>query len=135
MTLQQLRLSKQTKSFEGTADSAVASDTRGQGFESSRLQFLLNNYLLLTVCRKDENKENRVWQWTILTHKGVRSRGGNGFASRRQSYIAQGYTVTSQSENKLFLRGAHIKANLNLRQKFSFIAHWHLITPSHSESG
>ena len=68
MTLQQLRLSKQTKSFEGTADSAVASDTRGQGFESSRLQFLLNNYLLLTVCRKDENKENRVWQWTILTH-------------------------------------------------------------------
>ena len=41
----------------GTVGSAVASDTRGPGFESSHRQLLLNIYLLLTVCRKDENKE------------------------------------------------------------------------------
>ena len=49
------------KSFiEGTVDSAVASDTRGPGFESSHRRLLLNNYLLLTVCRKDENKEKEA---------------------------------------------------------------------------
>ena len=36
---------------------AVAYDTRGPGFESSHRQLLLNIYLLLTVCGKDENKE------------------------------------------------------------------------------
>ena len=39
--------------------SAVASNTRGPGFESSHWQLLLNNYLLLTVCRKDEIKRGR----------------------------------------------------------------------------
>ena len=34
--------------------------TRGPGFESSRWQLLLNNYLLLTVCRKYENKEKET---------------------------------------------------------------------------
>ena len=33
--------------------------TRGPEFESSHRQLLLNIYLLLTVCRKDENKEKR----------------------------------------------------------------------------
>ena len=43
----------------GAVGRAVSSDTRGHGFESSHWQLILNNYLLLTVCRKDENKENR----------------------------------------------------------------------------
>ena len=38
----------------------VTSDTRGPGFESSHWQLLLNIYLLLTVCRKDENKEKEA---------------------------------------------------------------------------
>ena len=44
----------------GTVGRAVASNTRGPGFESSHRQLLLNNYLLLTVCRKDENKEKEA---------------------------------------------------------------------------
>ena len=39
---------------------AVASDTRGPRFESSHRQLLLNIYLLLTVCRKDEKKEKEA---------------------------------------------------------------------------
>ena len=44
----------------GAVGRAVASDTRGPGFESSHRQLLLNIYLLLTVCRKDENKEKEA---------------------------------------------------------------------------
>ena len=44
----------------GTVGRAVAYDTRGPGFESSHRQLLLNIYLLLTVCRKDENKEKEA---------------------------------------------------------------------------
>ena len=44
----------------GAVGRLVASDTRGPGFESSHRQLLLNNYLLLTVCRKDENKEKEA---------------------------------------------------------------------------
>ena len=43
----------------GAVGRVVASDTRGPEFESSHWQLLLNIYLLLTVCRKDENKEKR----------------------------------------------------------------------------
>ena len=43
----------------GAVGRAVAYDTRGPRFESSHRQLLLNIYLLLTVCRKDENKEKR----------------------------------------------------------------------------
>ena len=43
----------------GAVGRAVAYDTRGPGFDSSHRQLLLNIYLLLTVCRKDENKEKR----------------------------------------------------------------------------
>ena len=43
----------------GKVGSAVASKTREPGFESSHWEFSLNNYLLLTVCRKDENKSKR----------------------------------------------------------------------------
>ena len=43
----------------GAVGRAIASNTRGPGFESSHWQLLLNNYLLLTVCRKDENKEKK----------------------------------------------------------------------------
>ena len=43
----------------GAVGRAVAYDTRGPGFESTHWQLLLNIYLLLTVCRKDENKEKR----------------------------------------------------------------------------
>ena len=41
----------------GAVGRAVASHSRGPGFESSHRQLLLNIYLLSTVCRKDENKE------------------------------------------------------------------------------
>ena len=44
----------------GAVGRAVASDTRGPGFESSHRQLLLNIYLLLTVCWKDENKEKEA---------------------------------------------------------------------------
>ena len=44
----------------GAVGRAVAYDTRGPGFESSHRQLLLNIYLLLTVCRKDENKEKEA---------------------------------------------------------------------------
>ena len=44
----------------GVVGRGVASDTRGPGFESSHQQLLLNIYLLLTVCRKDENKEKEA---------------------------------------------------------------------------
>ena len=43
----------------GAVGRAVAYDSRGPGFESSHRQLLLNIYLLLTVYRKDENKEKR----------------------------------------------------------------------------
>ena len=43
----------------GAVGRAVASNTRGPGFESSHWQLLSNIYLLLTVCRKDENKEKK----------------------------------------------------------------------------
>ena len=44
----------------GAVGRAVASNTRGPRFESSHRQLLLNIYLLLTVCRKDENKEKEA---------------------------------------------------------------------------
>ena len=44
----------------GTVDSVVASYTRGPESESSHHQLLLNNYLLLTACTKDQNKDKEV---------------------------------------------------------------------------
>ena len=44
----------------GTVDSVVAYGNKGARFESSHQQLLLNNYLLLTVCSKDENKEKEA---------------------------------------------------------------------------
>ena len=44
----------------GAVGREVTSDTRGPRFESSHRQLLLNIYLLLTVCRKDENKEKEA---------------------------------------------------------------------------
>ena len=43
----------------GAVGRAVASNTRGPWFESSHRQLLLNIHLLLTVCRKDKNKEKK----------------------------------------------------------------------------
>ena len=43
----------------GAVGRAVTFDNRGPGFDSSHRQLLLNIYLLLTVCRIDENKEKR----------------------------------------------------------------------------
>ena len=40
--------------------SEATSDNRGPGFEYSHWQLLLNIYLLLTVCRKVENKEKEA---------------------------------------------------------------------------
>ena len=42
------------KQGSGAVGRAVASDTRGPGFESSHWQLLLTIGLLLTVYRKDE---------------------------------------------------------------------------------
>ena len=44
----------------------VASDTRGPGFESSHRQLLLNNYSLLSVCRKDKNKEKEAGKCQLI---------------------------------------------------------------------
>ena len=43
-----------------TVDSAVTSYTRGPVFKSSDWQLLVNIYLLLTVCSRDENVEKEV---------------------------------------------------------------------------
>ena len=53
----------------GAVGRAVASGTRGPGFKSSHPQLLLNIYLLLIVCRKDENKEKRGREWPIFKKK------------------------------------------------------------------
>ena len=39
---------------------AFASNTRGPRFESSHRQLILNQYFLLTICRKDKNKEKEA---------------------------------------------------------------------------
>ena len=64
----------------GKVGSAVASKTREPGFESSHWEFSLNNYLLLTVCRKDENKSKR-------------GRGSRLFFKKSEGYFAP-YTST-----------------------------------------
>ena len=43
-------------SGRGRVGIPVNSTTRGTWFESSHRQLLLNHFLLLTVCRKEENK-------------------------------------------------------------------------------
>ena len=52
----------------GAVGSAVTSDTRGPCFESSHRRLLLNNYLLLTDSRKDENKPKRGREWPIFNY-------------------------------------------------------------------
>ena len=44
----------------GSIGREVASDTTGPRFESSHRQLLLYQYFLLTICRKDENKEKEA---------------------------------------------------------------------------
>ena len=56
----------------GAVGRAVAYDTRGPGFESSHRQLLLNIYLLLTVCRKDKNKEKRSGMAHFFLKKSIR---------------------------------------------------------------
>ena len=53
----------------GAVGRVVASNTRGPGFESSHRQLLLNIYLLLTVCRKDKNKEKEAANGPFLIKK------------------------------------------------------------------
>ena len=58
----------------GAVGREVASYTRGPRFKSSHRQLLLNIYLLLTVCRKDENKEKEAGNgpfFNIKTHLAV----------------------------------------------------------------
>ena len=50
----------------GSVGRAVASITRGPWFESSHRQLLLNQYFLLTVCRKDDNKEKEAIFKTVV---------------------------------------------------------------------
>ena len=57
----------------GAVGRVVACNTRGPRFESCHRQLLLNIYLLLTVCRKDENKEKRGREWPILKKYLIRS--------------------------------------------------------------
>ena len=56
----------------GAVGRAVASETRVPGFESSHWQFLLNIYLLLTVCRKDENKEKDAGTGHFLKKRKIK---------------------------------------------------------------
>ena len=58
----------------GAVGRAVASDTRGPRFESSHWQLLLNIYLLLTVCRKDENKEKEAENGPVFLKKVLKFR-------------------------------------------------------------
>ena len=44
----------------GAVGRAVTSYTIGPGFVSNHWQLLLDIYLLLTICRKDENKEKEA---------------------------------------------------------------------------
>ena len=60
MNLLRDKLTLEKGSGCGAVGRAVAFNTRGPGFESSHRQLLLNIYLLLTVCRKDENKEKEA---------------------------------------------------------------------------
>ena len=46
------------------------------GFESSHWQLLLNIYLLLTVCRKDENKEKGAGNGPFFK-KQMAAKGGS----------------------------------------------------------
>ena len=56
----------------GSVGRAVASDTKGLQFESSRWQLLLNRGLLaLAVCRKDENKEKEAGNGTLKKVKSI----------------------------------------------------------------
>ena len=55
----------------GAFGRVVASNTRGPGFESSHWQLLLNIYLLLTVCRKDENKEKEAGNGPFFLKKST----------------------------------------------------------------
>ena len=52
-------------SYCGTVVTSVASNNKRPGFESSHWELLFNNYLLLTVCRKDENKEKEAENDTL----------------------------------------------------------------------
>ena len=49
----------------GLVGRAVTSNNRDPQFESSHWQLLLNQYFLLTVCRKDENERKRGRKWPI----------------------------------------------------------------------
>ena len=71
-----IRNEQRVDSSCGTVGSAIASDSRGPGFESSYQQLFLNNYLLLTVCRKDENESQRGGEWSIFK-KEETSKGGS----------------------------------------------------------
>ena len=64
----------------GAVGRAVTYDTRGPGFDSSHRQLLLNIYLLLTVCRKDENKEKRPGMAHLLKKKKKKL----GFKARKE---------------------------------------------------
>ena len=52
----------------GTIDSAVASDTRGPGLKSSRRQLLLNFYIQLILCRKNESNEKEAGNGSFKKH-------------------------------------------------------------------
>ena len=56
----------------GAVGRAVAFNSKGPGFESSHRQLLLNIYLLLTVCRKDENKEKEAGNGPFLYKRVLR---------------------------------------------------------------
>ena len=59
--------------WHGTVGSAVVSDARGPEFEYSHGQRLLNNYSLLTVGRKDENKLKEAGKCPLKTFQRERS--------------------------------------------------------------
>ena len=58
----------------GAVGKAVASNIKGPGFESSHRQLLLNIFLLLTVCGKDENKEKEAGNGPFKKRKTTNTR-------------------------------------------------------------
>ena len=78
------KLSWGSRSGGGSVGRAVVSDSIGPQFESSHWQLLLNQYILWSVCRKDENKEKEAGIGPFL-HKKVEA--FSAFFLPRTSYV------------------------------------------------
>ena len=72
----------------GAVGRAVAYNTRGPRFNSSHRQLLLNINVLLTVCRKDENKEKRPGMAHLLKKSIVSSWIGKDLNEQKKAGLS-----------------------------------------------